>query len=171
MTSWPTLLGDSGGHGCSDDADSGYGDAAGNADPGRAGGRAHTRDTVLQQFNNPTAQQMAEKNFNQRPAADPEMAEMNGATMSQAGDTRTGLRWCERERDEGRDSAGRRTSRRLHWIRWQGCCWVRRTSRRDKKDSRQLVSKFRFRSVESGLYALIPGKFCSWETLCRNASL
>jgi uncharacterized protein (DUF1800 family) len=44
-----------------------------------------TRETVMQQFNNPTAQQTAEKNFNQRPAADPEMAEVNAAAMSQAG--------------------------------------------------------------------------------------
>jgi len=49
-----------------------------------------TRETVLQQFNNPTAQQMAEKNFNQRPATDPDMAEMSngamtGTAMSQAG--------------------------------------------------------------------------------------
>jgi len=43
-----------------------------------------TRDTVLQQFNNPTAQQMAEKNFNQRSASDPEMAGMSGAGMNQA---------------------------------------------------------------------------------------
>jgi uncharacterized protein (DUF1800 family) len=44
-----------------------------------------TRETVLQQFNNPTAQQTAEKNFNQRLAADPEMADMNGAAMKQNG--------------------------------------------------------------------------------------
>jgi hypothetical protein len=41
-----------------------------------------TRNTVLQQFNNPTAQQTAEQNFNQRPAADPEMVEMSGAATS-----------------------------------------------------------------------------------------
>jgi hypothetical protein len=44
-----------------------------------------TRNTVLQQFNNPIAQQTAEQNFNKRPAADPEMAEMNGAAMNQPG--------------------------------------------------------------------------------------
>jgi uncharacterized protein (DUF1800 family) len=43
-----------------------------------------TRETVLQQFNNPTAQQTAEKSFNQRPASDPEMAEANSGTMGGA---------------------------------------------------------------------------------------
>jgi Protein of unknown function (DUF1800) len=41
-----------------------------------------TRETVLQQFNNPTAQQMAEKNFNQRPATDPDMADMNSGAIN-----------------------------------------------------------------------------------------
>jgi hypothetical protein len=43
-----------------------------------------TRETVLQQFNNPTAQQTAEKNFNQRPATDAEMAQMDSGAMNDA---------------------------------------------------------------------------------------
>jgi hypothetical protein len=49
---------------------------------------ARTRDTVLAQFANPTAQQAAEQNFNQRPASDPEiageMAQTSGVSLQRA---------------------------------------------------------------------------------------
>jgi len=80
MTSWPPLLGTTG-------------DAEIVASPTPATERQleeiilgepaadRTRDTVLQQFNNPTAQKTAEQNFNQRPASDPEN---NTGTMEAA---------------------------------------------------------------------------------------
>jgi len=83
MTSWPTLLG------ASDDTDvvSAPTPATEKQLEGLILGEPaapRTRDTVLQQFSNPTAQQMAEQNFNKRPASDPEMAESNSGTMNGA---------------------------------------------------------------------------------------
>jgi hypothetical protein len=83
MTSWPPLLGASG------DADvvSSPTPATERQLEGLILGEPaadRTRETVLQQFNNPTAQQLAEKNFNQRPASDSDMAEMSGASTNGA---------------------------------------------------------------------------------------
>jgi len=83
MTSWPTLLGASG----DTDVVSAPTPATEKQLEGLILGEPaaqRTRETVLQQFNNPTAQQMAEQNFNKRPASDPEMAESNGTAMSGA---------------------------------------------------------------------------------------
>jgi uncharacterized protein (DUF1800 family) len=46
-----------------------------------------TRDTVLQQFHNPTAQQIAEQNFNKRPASDPDMTDAKSGAMNEPAST------------------------------------------------------------------------------------
>jgi len=88
MTSWPTLLGANG----DTDVVSAPTPATEKQLEGLILGEPagqRTRDTVLEQFNNPTAQRTAEQNFNKQAASDTEMAEsnsgsMDGAAMNQA---------------------------------------------------------------------------------------
>jgi len=92
QTNWPILLGDSG--------DSSIITSPPSATEGQLESlllgqpaAAHTRQTVLEQFSNPTAQQEAEQNFN-APKADPVTGEPEEAQMSGGGGrllrTRTG---------------------------------------------------------------------------------